>query len=283
MSEKRRVVKHPTEKLWAVIAPGRLGRPDETGSVGKKKKREKRKENPFAPGNEQATPREVLRIGEGGPFEPGWQVRVVPNKYPVFEEHEVVILHPKGLDFGEMTDEHAVLVFEAYQERYKALKDKGSFFLYHNVGRAAGASLKHPHSQVMAIPKEIRSSFRRPPRITNIVKETEQLVAFCPEFSQHPYELWILPKGRNGKFGALGKGELSALATLLNHLVGRLKEVLKKPDYNFYLCACESPSQPFGWYLRIFPRLTIWACLELGAGIAVNPVDPREAAKDLKS
>ncbi len=280
MPSQRRFVKHPEEDLWAVIAPGRMKRPDETGVVrGKRAKKER--ENPFAPGNEGATPPEVFRIGEGGPLEPGWKVRVVPNKFPIFDQHEVVVLHPEGLDFGEFSREHALLVFRAYRERYNSLKGKGRVFIFHNVGRDAGASLKHPHSQIAVLPNDLPISFETPPSVENVIKETEGFVTFCPEFSQWPYETWILKRGVKKEFGSFGNQELEELSALLNELMKKVKEVLGKDvPYNFYMRPDKSTSG--GWYLRLFPRLTIWGPVELGAGIAVDPVDPAEAANLLK-
>lgn len=278
----RRFVKHPNQNLWAVIAPGRLQRPDETGVVGGKRGKAKPKEekDPFASGNEKLTPPEVFRIGEGGPLEPGWKVRVVPNKYPIFDLHEVIVLHPEPLDFGEINDEHATLVFQAYHARYNALKEQGLVFIFHNVGRAAGASLKHPHSQIAVIPKEISASFEESPRIENVIKEIANFVAFCPEFSQWPYETWILPKTDKEEFGEFNDQELAELASLLNQIMKKIKKILNNPDYNFYIRPGKSATG--GWYLRLFPRLTIWGPVELGAQIAVNPVDPAEAARTLK-
>jgi len=161
VSDKRRLIKHPKQNLWAVIAPGRMKRPDETGAVRSllsrkalegKKPKAKEKSDPFASGNEGMTPPEVLRFGEGRPNEPGWKVRVFPNLYPIFDPHEVVVLHPDPLDFGEISNRHAALVFQAYWERYNALKRRGLVFIFHNVGKEAGASLKHPHSQIAVVP-----------------------------------------------------------------------------------------------------------------------------------
>jgi len=279
----RRFVKHPIQNLWAVIAPGRLKRPDETGAVGAKPgtsrrpvKPEERKD-PFAPGNEALTPPEVMRIGEGKPDEPGWKVRVVPNKFPIFDLHEVVVLHPEPLDFGEISDEHAALVFQAYRGRYNTLKSKGLVLIFHNIGRAAGASLKNPHSQIAVIPREVSPFFEEPPKIENTVKGTDRFVAFCPEFSQRPYEVWVLRKKSAKEFGDFDDQELAELATLMNQLIGKMKEVLgKEVPYNFFM----RPGRD--WHLRLFPRLTIWGPVELGAGIAVNPVDPAEAARALR-
>lgn len=258
-----------------------MGKP---GTSRRPVKPEERKD-PFAPGSEALTPPEVMRIGEGKPDEPGWEVRVVPNKFPIFDLHEVVVLHPKPLDFGEITDEHAALVFQAYRDRYNTLKSKGLVLIFHNIGRAAGASLKNPHSQIAVIPKKVSPSFEKPPKIENMVKETDGFVAFCPEFSQRPYEVWVLTKNGEKEFGDFDDQELAELAILVNRSIKKMKEVLggldhfrakREVPYNFYMC----PGQ--NWYMRLFPRLTIWGPVELGAGIAVNPVDPVEAARALK-
>ena len=134
---------------------------------------------PLCPGNEQSTPPEIIAFRNNAysfSNDSGWQVRVVPNKYPalVIEgdlgkegeglydrmngigAHEVIVECP-GHDelFSELPVEHMTLVFRTYRDRLKDLERDLRFryvMIFKNFGRAAGASLEHSHSQLIALP-----------------------------------------------------------------------------------------------------------------------------------
>jgi UDPglucose--hexose-1-phosphate uridylyltransferase len=160
---------------WVVIATDRAMRPHdfskvctaepETGSC------------PFDPGHETMTPLEVVAIrpDDTEPNSPGWQIRVVTNKFPAFEagekveessamfprrgadgSHEVIINtpdHDKSL--ATMTLEEVALVVRVYRHRYRANSENPDVRYIHiivNHGREAGASLEHSHSQLFGVP-----------------------------------------------------------------------------------------------------------------------------------
>ncbi len=135
--------------------------------------------DPFAPGNESRTPPEVAAWGrpdDAPPDSPGWQVRVVPNKFPaltldgeldpkgvgIFDmvngvgAHEVIIEHPDGdWDFDQAQGDEMLLILHAYVARINALREDKRFryvIVFRNVGAQAGATLSHSHSQVIAVP-----------------------------------------------------------------------------------------------------------------------------------
>src|SRR5690348_2192834 len=114
---------------------------------------------PFCAGNEHETPPEVMRVGPGAPETPGWNVRVVPNKFPLVGDgvagaHEIVILSPAhDKSVGELTE-------PALGDAFLALRDRAAFHLdrglayaqaFVNHGKAAGASIEHPHAQLVAL------------------------------------------------------------------------------------------------------------------------------------
>jgi len=87
-------------------------------------------------------------------------------------------------------------------------------------------------------------------------------------------------KAAGEEFGNFNDETLIDLSTLLNRVVKKLKSVFGEGvAYNFYM---GPGSDSGGWYLRLFPRLTVWGPVELGVGIAVNPVEPKDAAEVLK-
>jgi UDPglucose--hexose-1-phosphate uridylyltransferase len=166
---------------WAVVAPERSRRPMTLeGAEPRHRRNGERKPCPFCPGQEHDTPHEVLAYRDAGsvPDGPGWQLRVVPNKFPAvrpdvagefcavegmvflttpgFGRSEVLIECPEHLpDPTKLSDERFAAVFRAYHDRVLALgADQRLAYacVFKNVGAEAGASLGHTHSQIIATP-----------------------------------------------------------------------------------------------------------------------------------
>jgi UDPglucose--hexose-1-phosphate uridylyltransferase len=134
--------------------------------------------DPFAEGSERLTPPEVyaLRKEKSKPNEPGWRVRVVPNRYPAMRiegqleaapvglydrltgigAHEVIIETPNAdLALEDLSVTAIADIFAAYRERIIDLDRDQRFqhiYIFKNVGPSAGASLSHAHSQLVAMP-----------------------------------------------------------------------------------------------------------------------------------
>ena len=266
---------------WVVIAPSRSKRPDVAKGT--------EPECPFCPGAEGKTPREVYRIGGGKPNQSGWQVRVVPNKYPITDTHEVIIHSPDhNKDIEGFDSSHVSLLLKVYRERFLAHSSDGQVMIFSNKGEHAGASLKHPHSQLVLIPKQINLDALVKEPIQNIVEDNNYFVTYCPDFSQWPYEVWIAPKKEGTIFGEVTDDEIKDLAIILQKALKRLHNKYQDPNlrkinpsmpfaYNFYIHHAKS------WFIRIIPRLIHRAGFELGTGLSVNVVDPTVAAQELKS
>lgn len=267
---------------WVIISPARTKRPDESG--------DEHPACPFCAGNESATPPEIYRIGPGEKDKPGWLVRVIPNKFPITDLHEVIIHSPNDTDDIEhLPAEQVTRILTAYRDRYRAHENDGQVIIFCNHGFHAGASLKHPHSQLVVVPKQINldSLYREP--IANIVEDTSHFVTYCPDFSQWPYETWIAPKVEGAKFGDTEDRELPELATILQKVLQKMEKIymasgIKPQDrsdnafvYNYYIY------HGVNWFFRIIPRFIHRAGFELGTGLNVNVVDPTEAAKELSS
>jgi UDPglucose--hexose-1-phosphate uridylyltransferase len=132
---------------------------------------------PFCPGHEARTPPEILSYrSSGGPNEPGWSLRVVPNKFPALRiegdlarkadglhdrmngvgAHEVIIESPDHLgNLGNMSEKHVADIFFAFRDRVLDLRKDHRLryvLLFKNHGEGAGASLEHTHSQLIALP-----------------------------------------------------------------------------------------------------------------------------------
>lgn len=275
---------------WIVIAPGRVTRPSQVreqelpGQVVKKGEYFWRADCPFCFGNEAMTPPEVYRWGKTYPADPAWLARVVPNKYPITDPHEVIIHSPDHkFDFAEFPLSQVEIILKVYRERYRSLSQIGQVLIFNNKGIKSGESLIHPHSQAVVFPRQIRLDVLPLEPVRNIISENTYFVTYCPDFSQWPYEVWIAEKKcceaghKPGcTFGEVTDEKLTDLAKILQEILCKLLRLFPDLSYNFYIA-------PSGcWYLRIIPRLIERAGLELGTGLHVNPIDPIKVAEELK-
>lgn len=263
--------------------------------------RSKGQVDPFAPGNEELTGREVYSwssvVGHKAD-EATWRVRVVPNKYPIGPAHEVVIHSPHASrDFDRLGRGQVEQVVEAYLTRYEALSDQGEVFIFCNHGTAAGASISHPHSQIMAFPvlppvveEEVRvvkehydkkgdclycQLLNRELELGKRVVWQSETFALLTVEGGWPYELLLLPKVHQSSFAGLGrKGEdrqirVRDMAEALRVMV-RLYRALGIEDYNYWIHSVRR--RFFHWHLEMVPRDKKLAGVELGAGLMVNDV-----------
>ena len=262
-----------TKSHWMVSNPARTTR---TGMDGKPFR------CPFCPGNEEDTPPEVYRIGEGEENKPGWKIRVVPNLFPITETHEVIIHSPDhNKNVEELSLEQIENIIKTYVNRFNKLSEKGKVFIFSNQSLISGASLIHSHSQITVVPSGIPTETLPVQPVVNIVEQIGEFVSYCPEYSEWTYEMWIK---ETNKFQNLNNQKIKDLAKILQSMLIRLKKVhnasahySKKPfGYNFYI----HPYNP--WYLRIIPRFSERAGFELSTGIMVNSVEAKKASENLK-
>lgn len=264
---------------WVIIAPSRLNRPDHF--TGKKKSKNV---CPFCPGNEHITPGEVFRIGKGEKDQKGWAVRVIPNKFPITDYHEVIIHSPhEEKEIEHLPEPHVELILKAYRARFNYYRKKGQVLIFCNHGEDSGASIKHPHSQLVVIPSQINLDTLTREPLHNIVEDNTFFYTYCPDFSQWPYEIWIAPKAEGAHFGDLTDEHLKDLAMLLKKTLKQLEKIYGTNKfgnmsfgYNYYIYPHSN------WYLRIIPRFVHRAGFELGTGLNVNIVDPTTAALEYR-
>ncbi len=323
--------KDPVLGRWIIISKERRKRPTDfpvevaTGLGGF---------CPLCPGNESFTPPEVLAFRYGG--QPangtGWNVRVVPNKFPALiiegelskeglglydrmngiGAHEVIIETPNhDHNFADFTPTEIALVFKAYKERIIDLEKDQRFkyvMVFKNHGRAAGASLEHSHSQLIALPilprmivselEGARSHFKYKERCIfcdiirqeiqqkeRIVCQNDRFITIIPFAPRTPFEMWILPKRHSSTFYAQDDGELHALAELFSESLQRLCKCIPNVPYNYVLHTDPLRSgglEYFHWHFEIVPKLTSIAGFEWGSGFYINPLPPEEAALFLR-
>ena len=282
----------PLNGETVLIVPGRAGRP---GALGRTTRIADASTCPFCGGHESLTPPEVEALGRsaGPPDSTGWTVRVVPNKYPAFPGHEVVVHGPDHvLSVAEVDPRTWKLVLEAWRLRRTAHEAAGAahVLLVINEGPAAGASLDHSHSQVVpfsAVPPVVA----REQAVFDgggacplcelegeLIAEQDGLVTFAPPWSRMPYETWIAPRSHDAR-SALD----APMARALQDAVRRLRALLGD-ELAWNAILHELPpgvDGRFHWHIELLPRLTVQASIEMGAGIWVNVVDPARAAGEL--
>ncbi len=304
--------------VWYI--PGRIGRPsDWVPRAQPEEGEEPGRGCPFCPGHEEETPPEVWALRpEGDANTPGWQIRVVPNKYPIGEAHELIVETPQhGADLPDLPLEHLGDVVEAYRERLTALSEDERWeyvSLFKNHGRGAGATRIHPHSQMVGLPlvpplieEELRCARRfydrerRCPychtlaeelaRGERVVFRNGEMVVWSPYAARMSFECWILPLSHAADFRALAPSQAEALAEALQKALAAVRRVWPSPRpfaYNFYLHTAPTRPDPsveraYHWHLEVLPRLGRLAGLEWGTGLYANPVPPEVAAEKLRA
>lgn len=256
---------------WVIVSPHRALRPGE--EIRKKKKTWKRI-CPFCPKSPVLAEDEVFRLTAGGKL---WKVFVVKNKYPITDIAEVIILSPDHKkDFDKLSVEQVEYVLQTYRQRYQTYSQLGQVLIFHNFGEASGASVEHPHSQLVVIPNQVGFKPLSVEPVFNVVEETEEFIVYCPEFSQWPYEVWIAPRGWGRTFGEISDQEIKELAPLLKKTVASLKELFPKLAYNFYIYPGRT------WYLRIIPRLVEREGWNWGQGLTSILLIPKKRRRRSK-
>ncbi len=275
-------LQNPINRKWIILAPRRAKRPD------------------VAKGSEPVCPFCLGREGWEKTLyavpdnwgEAGWQIRVIPNKFPFAPIHEIIIHSPDHhKNFDELPLSQVELIIQTYKQRYNTHAKSGLVYIFHNRGENAGESLPHPHTQLAVIPQKIKMDIPQlrsadpsevPHRLVQDeagqeVQETKYFSIFCPKTSQWPDEVWIAPKKRGRAFGEIEEKEISDFSYILSRLIQilDLRHGHEFP-YNFYI-------YPGGdWYLRLIPRIKVLGGFEIGTGVFVNTQDPSETINFIK-
>lgn len=314
---------------WVVVSKIRARRPDEFA----KKEEEHQEESgdclfcdPEASGQEK----DVLMYNT---TDGDWSLRVFPNKFPAFSRHtggrinhkeegpyfwmdsvgyhEVIVTRDHTDHIGRMEPLLVAEILDAYQSRYIDLMNKKSVNyvdIFHNHGRSAGASIPHPHSQLIAIPvispyvkSELDGAeeYHRQNKHCvycamiewetehkkRIVYENEDFVVFCPFASRANFEMWLMPKKHKPYFERITEYEKVSAGEALKSAIEKLDKKLNNPDFNFYIhtSPCDGKDYPhFHWHIEILPKTNIWAGFEISTGVEIVTMSPEDAAEFLR-
>lgn len=267
------------------------------------------------------------------PDEKNWRLKVIPNKYPAvvdrsekakvkkrgpfsyiegYGNHEVIITKDHNKNFSQISLDDAILLFSAFKDRYEEVsKDKNSAYIsmFHNWGERAGASIYHPHYQILSTPvvpllasRSISHArtFKRKRRKClhcyqidlakkdgkRVIHEDEFAIAFAPYAPEEPFEFRVAPKSHSPYFDQSSEYEIYSMVKTLQISLQKLEKTLKEVNYNFYFHTTPIENKKgykfYHWHIQVVPRLNISAGFELTTGIEVNPVFPEDAVKMLK-
>jgi UDPglucose--hexose-1-phosphate uridylyltransferase len=320
--------KDPVTGRWVIISTDRARRPSDFTRTPVHSK--SNGNCPFCAGHEDQTPPEILSYRENGNGR--WNLRVIPNKYPALRvegildregeglydritgigAHEVIIESPEHkVSLADLPEKRVEDLFWAFRDRILDLKRDTRLryvLLFKNHGDAAGASIEHSHSQLIALPvvpiqvqEEIDGgrkyySFKERCVFCDIIRqdsadgarvilETDEVLVLAPYAPRFPFETWILPRAHNSHFETAHASLIQNLAWAVRSTIRKLEKALEYPAYNFLIHTApvqDGPLAHYHWHMEIIPRLTRVAGFEWGAGFYINPTPPEESAQFLR-
>lgn len=314
---------------WVLFATGRAKRPHANGSNGAPDKEYKSPDNcPFE---------DLKKSGNEPvwfyPSEADWRIAVIKNKFPAVKQgickptatfgpfsvqeavgfHDLFIYRDHDKHFADFSQEEMIEALRVYKRRYKEIAEGEGcvryILIFHNFGRDAGASIYHPHSQVISMPilppdisRSINGSFdfynKNKKRVYDlliewekesgkrIVYENDLFIVFCPFVSKTPYEIRIFPRDSHAHFEQMPDEFDKYLADALLTAFNKIKKSLNDPPFNMFIHTAPVGSDQahdfYSWHVEILPKVKIAAGVEMGTGVDINMVDPDEAAKLLR-
>ncbi len=323
----------PISHDWVIIATGRGKRPE----TFKKEKREEfvapKKTCPFCHIEKEKA---ILVFSRGKrarnhKMPRDWSTLVVPNKYPALVHsdklnersvgpykkmdgvgyHEVVITKDHSKSLGQFSLNQVKEVIDVYHERYLDLMNEPFVkyvSIFHNHGKEAGASIYHPHSQIIASPVidpdlnravlTAKEYYRKNRKIVycqmnewereareRVVFENKEFLVICPFVSKAAFEMIISPKKHMPYFERVTDENKRYFAEALQASLHKLYKGLDNPAYNFYLHTAPCDGQKYDfyhWHFTILPKTATLAGFELGTGIEISTIEPEVAAAYLR-
>lgn len=323
---------------WVVIATGRAKRPESFKKEQKESGRVAKKDCPFCQIETQRIPTLIrvngrkVHLNHDGRIPKNWTTVVIPNLYPAFLPsqslnkkiegglyqtmnavgfHEIVITKDHDKHLALLSPQKVAELIEVYQARYLDLMKKPHahyIAIFHNHGRGAGATVYHPHSQIISTPlidTDLKESlisawlyYKKHHRCVycqmlawerkikkRIIFENKDFVALCPFASKMAFQMIVSPKRHLSRFEEITPRQREGLAQAMKASLYKLYKALNNPDYNFYLHTAPVDKKKYPhchWHFTILPKTSIHAGFELGAGMEISTIEPEKAAEYLR-
>jgi UDPglucose--hexose-1-phosphate uridylyltransferase len=316
---------NPLTGRWVTIVAERARRPTDFAPLVEAEEFYADGPCPFCPGNEEATRAPVETIESHGT----WLMRVVPNLYPAFEGDAGFVVHHSGPVHvsAEASGTHEVFVYTRdHDGGIHLLDDEDAARFMHalehrlrdhaanpdirytqviiNHGRVAGASLAHPHAQILGlpfVPGGILDEERAFARFAGgcvicttieaelaaderVVFGDDDVVCVAPFWSGVPYELLLMPRRHELHLQDADSSSLEAMGRAIRDAVAHLESALGNVAYNLgFHTAPHEHSGEYHWHVHLWPNLMTVAGFERGTGVLINVMPPEIAAETLRA
>ena len=315
---------NPLTGRWVTIVADRAKRPSDFAPRSAQVEAEPDRPCPFCPGHEEATLPALETLDAGG----HWRMRLIPNLYPAFDGdepfavhhlgpvhveaeasgiHEVFVYTPNH-DSGahDLTDDDAtqmMLMLSRRLQQHAASANVRYTQAIINHGREAGASLAHPHGQLLGlpfVPGEILEEQRAFSRFEGgcilcatieaelvdgkrVLFSNDDVVCVSPFWAGSPYELLIIPRSHDLHLTDSSDETLQAMGTAVRDSIIALREIHGDVAYNLvFHTAPHHYTGAYHWHVHLFPKLVTTAGFERGTGVMINIVPPELAAEQLR-
>ncbi len=297
------------QEKYVIIAPKRGKRPHDIERP-KRVLSVKKQQCIFCPERIKRAGNVLMTINETVEKNESWAIKVLINKFPsvsvdnpkAYGQQEVVVETPNHQkEIEELSEKRIAEILNVYSQRTQAIsRDKKIEYIliFKNDGGAAGASLQHAHSQIFAtefLPPHLKDKSQRVQAYKfehgtcvycDVIKkerrgprqvfEDKNMIAFCPFAALHNYEIWLMPKRHLDNITMLTQDERLSFAKFLKKILKKINQLGLPYNYYFHQVIHDQDQH---LYMKITPRGSVWAGVEIGSGLIINPVSPEEAAK----
>jgi len=316
---------NPLTGRWVTIVAERAQRPSDFAPRASEIEADPGRPCPFCPGHEESTLEALDTVQHGDE----WQMRVIPNLYPAFDGtsgfvvhhlgpvhvtadasgvHEVFVYtpdHDGGLE--QLSDDDATSLMQVLQRRlaaHAAAPQVRYTQVIVNHGREAGASLAHPHAQILGlpfVPGEILDEERAFARFAGgcvicttieaelaaderVVFADDDIMCSAPFWSGAPFELLLMPRRHEAHLQDADPVSLDAMGRGIRDAVKHLNAAFGDLAYNIgFHTAPHEHSGQYHWHVHLWPNLVTSAGFERGTGVMINVMPPETAAETLRA
>jgi UDPglucose--hexose-1-phosphate uridylyltransferase len=306
---KPEIRKDYIQEKYVIIAPKRGKRPHDIERP-QRLKPVKKKECVFCPERVDKIAKVLATVKSTAEEGEPWAIKVIANKFPsvsidnpkAYGQQEVVVETPDHLkEIEDLSIERTAEILKVYADRTEIIsQDKkiDYILIFKNNGGAAGASLQHVHSQIFAtefLPPHLKDKSQRvqayklkrdkcvycevikkESRGPRLIVQDKHIIAFCPWAPMHNYEAWIIPKRHIDNITLMTKQERTSFAKILKKILKKINKLDLPYNYYFHQVIHDQDQH---LYMKVTPRGSVWAGVEIGSGLIINPIPPEEAAK----